>query len=150
MQFDPWNSAIRPDPHRLWNQVRSEHPVVSAPRLVTGNTFAFLTRYEGCVAALHASTLGKGPDKHLPPERIADFGEQGPFDVLERNMPLVDPPDHPRLRTRVPGFSNRAVTALEPRIRRTPSDLIVDPNERRRSAGFFLRGAAEIPAERVA
>jgi cytochrome P450 PksS len=69
--------------------------------------------------------LGKEPDKHLDPTLIADFGDQGPFEVLGRNMLFLDPPDHTRLRSLVrEGFSNRAVETLAPRIEAIVDDLV--------------------------
>ena len=124
---EPWDPAIRLDPHRYWNALRESEPV--APRVgpVTGQTFFLLTRYDDCVAALRSQSLGKEPEKHLNPSQLFDFGEQGPFDVLGRNMLFLDPPDHTRLRSLVrDGFSNRTVEALVPRIERIVSDLLDD------------------------
>jgi cytochrome P450 len=77
------------------------------------------------VTALRSHTLGKEPDKHLDPTLIADFGDQGPFEVLGRNMLFLDPPDHTRLRSLVrEGFSNRAVETLAPRIAAIVDELV--------------------------
>jgi cytochrome P450 PksS len=121
----PWDPAIRSDPHSYWNALRETEPV--APRVgpVTGNTFWILTRHEDCVTAIRSHNLGKEPDKHLDPTLIADFGDQGPFEVLGRNMLFLDPPDHTRLRSLVrEGFSNRAVETLAPRIEAIVDDLV--------------------------
>ena len=125
MMPEPWDPSIRADPHSYWNQLRGTEPV--APRVgpVTGNTFWLLTAYEDCVTALRSAVLGKEPEKHLDPSLVADFGEQGPFEILGRNMLFVDPPDHTRLRALVRGgFSNRTVEALAPRIEAIVDDLI--------------------------
>ncbi|HSJ27462.1 MAG TPA: cytochrome P450 [Acidimicrobiia bacterium] len=131
MSSEPWNPSIRADPHSYWNALRDTEPV--APRVgpVTGTTFWFLTRYDDCVAALRSPVLGKEPEKHLDPSLLVDFGEQGPFEVLGRNMLFVDPPDHTRLRGLVrDGFSNRAVEGLVPRIEAVVDDLLDELGDR--------------------
>ena len=122
---EPWDPAIRVDPHAYWNQLRSVEPLAARQGPVTGNTFWLLTRYDDCVAALRSQVLGKEPEKHLDPALVADFGEQGPFEILGRNMLLLDPPDHTRLRALVrDGFSNRTVEALVPRVQAIVDGLI--------------------------
>lgn len=125
MLAEPWDPAIRSDPHSYWNALREFEPV--APRIgpVTGQTFWILTRYEDCVAVLRSHTAGKQPELHLDPSQLFDFGEQGPFEVLGRNMLFLDPPDHTRLRGLVRGgFSNRTVEALVPRIEAIVAELL--------------------------
>lgn len=122
---EPWDPAIRFDPHSYWSELREVEPV--APRVgpVTGNTFWLLTRYDDCVKALRSQVLGKEPEKHLDPELVANFGNQGPFEVLGKNMLFADPPDHTRLRGLVrDGFSNRTVEGLVPRIQAIVDELI--------------------------
>lgn len=127
MMPQPWDPSIRADPHAYWNQLRATEPVAARVGPVTGNTFWMLTAYDDCVTALRSQVLGKEPEKHLDPSRVADFGEQGPFAVLGRNMLFLDPPDHTRLRALVrDGFSNRTVEALVPRIEAIVDDLIAD------------------------
>ena len=125
MMAEPWDPSIRADPHAYWNQLRVTEPVAARVGPVTGNTFWLLTAYDDCVTALRSQLLGKEPEKHLDPSLVADFGEQGPFAVLGRNMLFLDPPDHTRLRALVrDGFSNRTVEALVPRIEAIVDDLI--------------------------
>lgn len=127
----PWDPSIRPDPHSYWNALREVEPVAARVGPVTGNTFWLLTRFDDCVTALRSQTLGKEPEKHLDASLIADFGEQGPFEILGRNMLFLDPPDHTRLRGLVRGgFSNRTVEALVPRIQAIVDDLIDEIGER--------------------
>lgn len=124
---EPWDPTIRFDPHSYWNELRDVEPV--APRVgpVTGNTFWLLTRYDDCVTALRSQMLGKEPEKHLASELVANFGDQGPFEILGKNMLFLDPPDHTRLRGLVrDGFSNRTVEGLVPRIRAIVDELIDD------------------------
>jgi cytochrome P450 len=118
MDFDPWDPAVRRDPHAFWNELRAVHPVYPAIGPQTGRTFWLLTRYDDCVTALRHPALGKEYEKHLPPELVAEQpSDQGPFEVLGRNMLFLDPPDHTRLRGLVRhAFSPRAMEALEPRV----------------------------------
>jgi cytochrome P450 len=140
---EPWDPVIRPDPHSYWNELRTVEPVASRIGPVTGNTFWILTRYEDCVKALRSPVLGKEPDKHLDPSLVADFGEQGPFEVLGRNMLFSDPPDHTRLRALVrDGFSNRAVENLVPRIEAIVERLVDDIGDR---SSFDLIEALALP-----
>ncbi len=125
MEFNPWDPEIRHDPHTFWNTVRDTSEIPSATGPVTGNTFWFLTRYEDVDAALRSPVLGKEPEKHLSPELVPDFGEQGPFEVLGRNMLFVDPPDHTRLRALVrSGFSTRAIDGLAESIEAIALELL--------------------------
>jgi cytochrome P450 len=125
MMPEPWDPAIRADPHAYWNRLRAIEPVAARVGPVTGNTFWLLTAYDDCLTALRSPVLGKQPEKHLDPSLVADFGEQGPFAILGRNMLFLDPPDHTRLRALVrDGFSNRTVDALVPRIEAIVVDLI--------------------------
>ena len=124
---DPWDPANRADPHAYWNDLRETEPIAGRHGPVTGNRFWLLTAYEDCVTALRSPVLGKEPEKHLPADVIGDVGDQGPFDVLGKNMLFVDPPDHTRLRGLVRGgFSNRTVAELEPRISEIVDGLLDD------------------------
>lgn len=146
----PWDPSIRADPHSYWNALRTTEPV--APRVgpVTGNTFWIVTRYDDCVTALRSQAIGKEPDKHLPPELVADFGDQGPFEVLGRNMLFLDPPDHTRLRGLVrDGFSNRSVDRLVPRIEAIVADLL-DELDGRSSFDLIESFALPLPVRVIA
>jgi cytochrome P450 len=140
---EPWDPVIRADPHSYWNELRKVEPVASRIGPVTGNTFWMLTRYEDCVKALRSPVMGKEPEKHLDPSLVADFGEQGPFEILGRNMLFSDPPDHTRLRGLVrDGFSNRAVEHLVPRIDAIVGQLVDDIGDQ---ASFDLIEALALP-----
>lgn len=131
MSPQPWDPSIRPDPHAYWNALREVEPVAARVGPVTGNTFWLLTCFDDCVTALRSQTLGKEPEKHIDASLVADFGEQGPFEILGRNMLFLDPPNHTRLRGLVrDGFSNRTVEALVPRIQAIVDGLIDELGER--------------------
>ncbi len=140
---EPWDPVIRPDPHSYWNELRAVEPVASRIGPVTGNAFWILTRYEDCVKALRSPVMGKEPQKHLDPSLVVDFGDQGPFEILGRNMLFSDPPDHTRLRGLVrDGFSNRAVENLVPRIDAIVGRLVDDIGDQ---ASFDLIEALALP-----
>lgn len=124
--FDPWDPVHRADPHGFWNAAREGLGLPSAVGPLSGRRIWFPLRYDDAVSALKDPRLGKEPEKHLPPELVPeDMAGAGPFEVLGRNMLFVDPPDHTRLRRLVrEPFSNRAIRALESRIRTIAAELL--------------------------
>lgn len=123
--FDPWDPAVRANPHPFYHHLRAEAPVYACHGPVSGATFWFLTRYDDCVATLRDKRIGKEIEKHLPDSsEVADVPQSG-FEVLNRNMLFVDPPDHTRLRRLVStAFTPRIIAELEPRIVQIGSELI--------------------------
>jgi cytochrome P450 len=97
-------------------------PVVS----VTRATVATFERYEDCVALLKDERFGKEIRKHLPPERLGDYPPPPEaFQVIDRNMLNLDPPDHTRLRALVQrAFTPRFVEGLRPHVQRVAEGLI--------------------------
>ena len=126
MEFLPWDPSHRADPHSFWNRWRDTHGTHTAIGPQTGRTFHFVMRHSDVSDVLLSSRFGKEPEKHLPADMVdPEFGMEGPFAVLGRNMLFVDPPDHTRLRRLVrDGFSNRSMQALEPRIHQIADDLL--------------------------
>lgn len=121
-----WDSATRANPQALYEQMRQEDPVHRGIGPVTGRGFWFFTRYEDCVSVLKDQRFGKEFQKHLTPEQVQ---QQQPsseeFDIINRNMLNVDPPDHTRLRALVhKAFTPRMVENLRPRIHQIASDLL--------------------------
>jgi cytochrome P450 len=125
-RYGVFTNLTRANPHPVYAKMREEDPVhlVSGP--VTGNNFWFITRYEDCVTALKDGRLGKEFRKKLPPEIVAHFGEPEPvFEMMNRNMLFVDPPDHTRLRGLVhKAFTPRMIENLRPRIQKITDDLL--------------------------
>lgn len=118
--YDIWGKAARNNPHALYAQMRDEDPVHCAIGPQTGRQFWFLTRYEDCAAALRDPRFGKQIDKHFTPEevRVMWGGESDArFDVINRHLLNLDPPDHTRLRALVhKAFTPRIVENLRGRV----------------------------------
>ena len=99
--------------------MREEQPVYRGIGPQTGRSFWFLTRYEDVASALRDQRLGREV-KRLPEsvraQHVFEGGEQ--FEMVERHLLNMDPPDHTRLRRLVStAFTTRRVRELEPRIR---------------------------------
>ncbi len=122
--FDPWDPSVRANPHPLYHRLRAEAPVYRALGPGLGEGVWLLTKYDDCEAALRDRRIGKEIEKHVPGAGAVDVPQTG-FEVLNRNLLFVDPPDHTRLRRLVStAFTARTVAALEPRIAEIASDLI--------------------------
>jgi cytochrome P450 len=124
--YDMWGPATRANPHPIYEQIRNEQPVYRAIGPVSGNTFWFITRYDDCVEALKHQRIGKDFRKHLTPEQLERYPqESAEFEVVNRHMLNMDPPDHTRLRALVhKAFTPRIVESLQPRIQQITDDLI--------------------------
>lgn len=124
--YDIWNPKTRANPQALYEQMRNEDPIHRATGPVTGRNFWFFTRYDDCVAILKDQRFGKEFRKHLSPDQIAREPEESPtFEVINRHMLNLDPPDHTRLRALVhKAFNPRVVDNLKPRIEDIAKDLL--------------------------
>ena len=99
--------------------MREEAPVYRGIGPQTGRSFWFLTRYEDVSSALRDQRLGRELGR-LPEsvraQHVFEGSEQ--FEMVERHLLNMDPPDHTRLRRLVStAFTTRRVRELEPRIR---------------------------------
>jgi cytochrome P450 len=123
MTEDAWGAGDRSDPFPAYQRARDAGPVQEVT-LPDGCPAWVVVRYEEARAALndlrfskdmHAA-LASGPD-------IVDEGLPGP--AFARHMLGVDPPDHTRLRHLVAArFSQRNLSALDPRVRAIAEDLL--------------------------
>ena len=121
--WSPWDLAVRPNPHPMYADMRTNDPVHRAIGPVTGRPFWFLTKYDDCAAALRHKSIGKEIEKHIP-EAAFELEDNG-VEMFGKSMLFVDPPDHTRLRRLVSaGFTPRSIHALEPRMRTISNDLI--------------------------
>jgi cytochrome P450 len=151
-RFGIFTSAARANPQAVYRQMREQDPVHLALGPVTGNNFWFVTRYEDCITALKDQRLGKEFRKKLPPEMVAArFGQSEPvFEMMNRNMLFVDPPDHTRLRGLVhKAFTPRMIENLRPRIQQIADDLL-DEMENTRETDLISAFAYPLPITVIA
>ncbi|MDX1993937.1 MAG: cytochrome P450 [bacterium] len=121
-----WEVETRANPQGMWEEMRRETPVYYQRGPVSGRGFWFFLGYEDSVAVLKDQRFGKEIDKHLPPHLLENQPKSDSrFDVINRNMLFLDPPDHTRLRALVhKAFTPRIVENLRPRIRQIANDLL--------------------------
>jgi cytochrome P450 PksS len=131
--YDIWSRKTRANPQVLYEQMREEDPVHCAIGPMTGRYFWFFTRYDDCVNVLKDQRFGKEIQKHLTPEQLAKEpvgGEE--FQVIDRHMLNLDPPDHTRLRSLVhKAFTPRIVDNLRPRIEEIARNLLANLQDKR-------------------
>jgi len=116
--FDPWDEGHRSDPKPFYKAMRESAPVYRGIGPVTRRRFWFLTRYDDVVEALRNPALGREWKKL--PEDVREqhyVDEQEEFEMVNRHLLNLDPPDHTRLRRLVShAFTSRRIADLEPRI----------------------------------
>jgi cytochrome P450 PksS len=125
-RYGVFTRAARANPQAIYAQMRQDDPVHQVIGPTSGLRFWFITRYEDCIAALKDARLGKEFRKKLPPDMVARFGDPEPvYEMMNRNMLFVDPPDHTRLRGLVhKAFTPRMIDNLRPRIQQIADDLL--------------------------
>lgn len=125
-RFGVFTRAARANPQAVYTRMREQEPVHLVQGPTTDNNFWFVTRYEDCLTALKDQRLGKEFRKRLPAELVAQYGEPEPiFEMMNRNMLFVDPPDHTRLRGLVhKAFTPKMIENLRPRIQKIADDLL--------------------------
>lgn len=116
--FDPWDESIRPDPHPFYHAMRSHSPVYRGIGPQTGRSFWFLTGYDDVVTALRDPRFGREVKRLPEPLRAQHvFEGEEAFEMVNRHVLNMDPPDHTRLRRLVSRtFTSKRVRELEPRI----------------------------------
>ena len=93
---------------------------------------------------LFSSRFGVSPDEHQHPERIADRTVEG-----SEFMMMTDPPRHTELRKMVnPGFTHRAVSAFESRLREFVGEIL-DSVPRGEPFDFYEMVARQIPIRAI-
>jgi cytochrome P450 len=106
--------------------MREEVPVYRGVGPVTGRSFWFLTRFEDVSGALRDSRLGREWKKL--PEGLRDqhhFEAEDAFEMVNRHVLNLDPPDHTRLRRLVShAFTTRRIRDLEARIEEITGELL--------------------------
>lgn len=124
--FDPWDPAHRADPHVLYREMRERAPVYRGVGPETGRSIWFLTRYDDVLTALRDPRLGR--EWRKLPEEVREqhhFEQEDAFEMVNRHLLNLDPPDHTRLRRLVSSaFTPSRVRELEPRIQEIADDLL--------------------------
>lgn len=122
-RFNPFLPEFRRDPYPRYAALRQRNPVYFSPMLRGW----VLTRYRDIAAVLHDPRYSVDrsqadifrllqPFEGVPP----DFAE-----AISRNLLMLDPPDHTRLRRLVNrAFTPRMVQALRPRIQQIVDELL--------------------------
>jgi cytochrome P450 len=124
--FDPWDEGHRPDPKPFYAEMRESLPVYRGIGPVTRRSFWFLTRYDDVVEALRNPVLGREVAK-LPDgiREQHEFEGDEDFELLNRHLLNLDPPDHTRLRKLVSHASTtKRIRDLEPRIQSLTESLL--------------------------
>ncbi len=121
VEFDPYSSDFFDSPYETYRRMRDEAPVYY------NDTYDFyaLTRYDDVASAIrdfetYSSTRGI----------TLDMVKAAEVDVPPGYIIMMDPPEHERMRKLVNRvFTPRAVTALEPMVRRTIDSIVkrLDP-----------------------
>lgn len=127
VKYHLWDPAMRRNPQAVYAQMREHDPVYTTAGPVSGNPFWFFTRYADVLAVLKDPRFGK--DVHnLPPAvgiRYIDSDPDPVFEVINRHLLNLDPPDHTRLRALVhKAFTPRVIEAMRPRIATIAHDLL--------------------------
>lgn len=111
VDFDPFSVSYFDNPHAVYRRLRAEAPVYHSKKY----GFWALSRYEDVTPAMkdcetYSSAKGVTLDMFLDPE---------PRTVSAPLIIMMDPPEHTRMRKLVSKvFTPRAITTLEPMIRR--------------------------------
>jgi pimeloyl-[acyl-carrier protein] synthase len=119
-KFNPFLPEFRADPYPFYRALRASNPVYFSPALRGW----ILTRYADIAAVLHDPRFSVNRQQSKVFQRLRLL-ESLPPDLsvaVTRNLLMLDPPDHTRLRRLVnKAFTPRRVETLRPRIQ-----LIVD------------------------
>ena len=122
-RFNPFSPAWRRDPYPYYRRLRETAPVYRSRLL--GATV--LTRYDDVLAVLRDPRFSVRRSESRAFQRLNPFGELSPEfqTMIDRNLLMLDPPDHTRLRGLVSkAFTPRVVERLRPRIEALVEDLL--------------------------
>jgi cytochrome P450 len=122
-RYNPFLPAWRRDPYPCYRRLRETAPVYRSPLL--GVTV--LTRYDDVQAALRDPRFSVRRSESRAFQRLDPFGSLSPdFQrMIERNLLMLDPPDHTRLRGLVSkAFTPRVVERLRPRVEALVEELL--------------------------
>jgi cytochrome P450 len=122
-RFNPFDPAWRRDPYPYYRRLRESAPVYRSRVLRA----AVLTRYDDVLALLRDPRFSVRRGEAPLMKRMNPFGGLSPeFQLMiERNLLMLDPPDHTRLRRLVSkAFTPRVVERLRPRVEGLVQELL--------------------------
>lgn len=122
-RFNPFSPSWRRDPYPYYRRLRETAPYYRSPLL--GVTV--LTRYDDVLSVLRDPRFSVRRSESRVFKRMNPFGELSPEfqSMIERNLLMLDPPDHTRLRGLVAkAFTPRVVERLRPRIEALVEELL--------------------------
>jgi cytochrome P450 len=122
-RFNPFSPAWRRDPYPFYRRLRETAPDYRSPLL--GVTV--LTRYDDVSSVLRDPRFSVRRTESRMFQRLNPFAELSPEfqSMIERNLLMLDPPDHTRLRGLVAkAFTPRVVESLRPRVEALVEDLL--------------------------
>jgi hypothetical protein len=123
-RFNPFLPAWRQDPYPYYRRLRESAPVYRSRVLRA----AVLTRYDDVLALLRDPRFSVRRGESRLFRRLNPFGELTPeFQrMIERNLLMLDPPDHTRLRGLVArAFTPRVVERLRPQVEALVEELLL-------------------------
>jgi pimeloyl-[acyl-carrier protein] synthase len=122
-KFNPFLPEFRADPYPFYRSLRASAPVYFSPVLRGW----ILTRYADVAAVLHDPRFSVNRQQAKLFQRLRIFESLPPdfTTAITRNLLMLDPPDHTRLRRLVnKAFTPRRVEALRPRIQAIVDELL--------------------------
>lgn len=129
-KFNPLRRDFRIDPYPHYRALRESEPVYFSPALRVW----VVTRHADVVALLQDRRFSADRRQSTLFQRLDLIGSLRPdfAEAVTRNLLMVDPPDHTRLRRLVvKAFSPRRVEQLRDRIREIVDRLLDDVEDRR-------------------
>ena len=104
------------DPYTFYQRLREQGPLFSVANYMGTGRAWIATNYEDAIAILKDPRLIKNKPVSQQETRMS---------IFRRNMLMVDPPDHTRLRSLVSkGFTPRMIEQLRPRIQHITDELL--------------------------
>ncbi|MBI3784863.1 MAG: cytochrome P450 [Deltaproteobacteria bacterium] len=121
--FNPFLRAYRADPYPFLRELRQRRPVYFSPVLREW----FLSRHQDIASVLRDSRFSVERGRSNLFKRLQPFRGLRPdfTEAIMRNLLMLDPPDHTRLRRLVvKAFTPRLVEGLRPRIQAIVDELL--------------------------
>lgn len=121
--FNPFHPEFRSDPYPTYHRLRREAPVFFSPVLRSW----ILTRHRDVLRVLGDDRFSVERERSELFRKMDLLGGLHPefAEAVRRNLLMLDPPDHTRLRRLVSrAFTPRRIDALRPRVAALASDLL--------------------------